>query len=252
VDLKREFGETGLQVIVKLANIYLTSDKPRYGGGTWHVEGQLVRVLANILPRNCSYMFISQNEHICATALYYYDSDNITESRLSFRQQTADTTRGNIQYEQWHYNWLQEVFGCEQAGPTVQYVGDVITKEGRLLTFPNVFQHRVEPFELLDKSNPGHRKILALFLVDPHIRIISSANVPCQQRDWWAQSFMGHGQFRRLPAEMQAEIMSHVDDFPIGIEEAKELRLELMEERKAFVQRHEGQFTSEVFSLCEH
>jgi hypothetical protein len=134
----------------------------------------------------------------------------------------------------------------------VQYVGDVITKEGRLLTFPNVFQHRVEQFELLDKSNPGHRKILALFLVDPHIRIISSANVPCQQRDWWAQKFMGHGLFRQLPAEIRAEIMSHVDEFPIGIEEAKELRLELMEERKGFAQRHEGQFTSEVFSLCEH
>ena len=195
---------------------------------------------------------MSQNEHICATALYYYDSDNITESCLSFRQQTADTTRENIRYEQWHYNWLPEVFGCEHEGPTVQYVGDVVTKEGRLLTFPNVFQHRVEPFELLDKSKPGHRKILALFLVDPHIRVISSANVPCQQREWWAQEIMGHGLFRQLPVEMQAEIVRNVDEFPIGIEEAKELRLELMEERKAFVQRHEGQFTSEVFSLCEH
>ena len=46
VDLKREFGERGLQIIVKLANIHLTPEKPRYGGGTWHVEGQLVCVLA--------------------------------------------------------------------------------------------------------------------------------------------------------------------------------------------------------------
>ena len=46
VDLKREFGERGLQIIVKLANIHLTPDKPRYGGGTWHVEGQLVCILA--------------------------------------------------------------------------------------------------------------------------------------------------------------------------------------------------------------
>jgi len=51
VVLKREFSERGLQIIVKLANIHLTPEKPDYAGGTWHVEGQL-------------------NEHICATTLY--------------------------------------------------------------------------------------------------------------------------------------------------------------------------------------
>jgi len=44
-DLRREFAGTGLQVIVKLANIELTPEKPEYGGGTWHVEGQLVRCI---------------------------------------------------------------------------------------------------------------------------------------------------------------------------------------------------------------
>lgn len=42
VDLERDYGSTGLQVIVKLANIHLTPEEPRYNGGTWHVEGQLV------------------------------------------------------------------------------------------------------------------------------------------------------------------------------------------------------------------
>jgi len=45
LDLKNEFGQRGLQVIVKLANIHLTPEKPQYDGGTWHVEGQLVRLL---------------------------------------------------------------------------------------------------------------------------------------------------------------------------------------------------------------
>jgi hypothetical protein len=44
VDLKREFGDRGLQIIVKLSSIHLTPENPSYGGGTWHVEGQLVRV----------------------------------------------------------------------------------------------------------------------------------------------------------------------------------------------------------------
>ncbi|KAJ6184217.1 hypothetical protein N7519_005518 [Penicillium mononematosum] len=56
---------------------------------------------------------------------------------------------------------------------------------GRLLTFPNTLQHRVSPFSLADNTKPGHRKILALFLVDPNLRIISSANVPPQDELWW-------------------------------------------------------------------
>lgn len=54
-------------MIVKLANIHLTPEKPSYGGGSWHIEGQM-------------------NEHICASALYYYDEDNITPSYLAFRE----------------------------------------------------------------------------------------------------------------------------------------------------------------------
>lgn len=37
-DLREEFRK--LQIIVKLANIHLTPEKPSYGGGSWHVEGQ--------------------------------------------------------------------------------------------------------------------------------------------------------------------------------------------------------------------
>jgi Protein of unknown function (DUF4246) len=46
--LREHVGKDGrpLQVIVKLANIHLTPEKPDYEGGTWHVEGKLVRWLA--------------------------------------------------------------------------------------------------------------------------------------------------------------------------------------------------------------
>ena len=30
-----------LQVITKIASIHLTPEKPRYGGGAWHVEGMV-------------------------------------------------------------------------------------------------------------------------------------------------------------------------------------------------------------------
>ncbi len=41
-DLRSKYRNHGLQVIVKLANIVLTPEKPEYEGGTWHVEGQMV------------------------------------------------------------------------------------------------------------------------------------------------------------------------------------------------------------------
>jgi Protein of unknown function (DUF4246) len=91
VNLRREYTERGLQDIVKLVNIHLTLEKPSYGCGTWYVEGQLLSSSTpNFELNDYSHKFLQQNEHI---ALYYYDV-NITESRLSFRQQTADTTRG--------------------------------------------------------------------------------------------------------------------------------------------------------------
>ncbi|KAJ2920638.1 hypothetical protein H1R20_g16458, partial [Candolleomyces eurysporus] len=40
LSFKDNFGALPLQIIVKLANIELTPEKPEYEGGTWHVEGK--------------------------------------------------------------------------------------------------------------------------------------------------------------------------------------------------------------------
>ena len=42
VDLFQQFSKEGLQVIVKLVNIELTPENPRYSGCPWRIEGQLV------------------------------------------------------------------------------------------------------------------------------------------------------------------------------------------------------------------
>ena len=49
IPLRDKFRDSGLQVIVKLANIELTPEKPRYEGGSWHVEGQLVGSFLDLL-----------------------------------------------------------------------------------------------------------------------------------------------------------------------------------------------------------
>lgn len=46
INLFEQYSKEGLQVIVKLANIELSPEKPEYPGGSWHVEGQLVRSIS--------------------------------------------------------------------------------------------------------------------------------------------------------------------------------------------------------------
>jgi hypothetical protein len=213
VSLRNDFPD-GLQVIFKLANIHLTPENPRYQGGSWHVEGTL-------------------NEMICASAIYYYDQDNITDSHLAFRQ-ALDIEEVSMIPEQSEFYSLESYLGIEDAGSAVQDLGQVLTREGRLLVFPNCLQHQVQPFELQDKTRPGHRKILAMFLVNPHRPILSSAHVPPQRRDWWADEVRRQGALSALPNEIVDMTINMVDDFPISWEKAVELREQLMGERGLF------------------
>jgi hypothetical protein len=47
-------------------------------------------------------------------------------------------------------------------------------------------------------------------------------------------------------------IGEHVEDFPIGLEEAKELRMELMAERGIIDKDVEKEMYNYPFSFCEH
>ncbi|KOG56715.1 hypothetical protein ADK75_07055 [Streptomyces virginiae] len=191
-----------LQVIVKLATIHLTPDRPEYAGGSWHVEGML-------------------NERIVSTGIYYWDSENITESRLAFRAALDDP-----HYEQNDDNGLRDVYGLEDEDALNQRLGSAATPAGRCLAFPNILQHRVGSFRLADPTRPGHRKILAFFLVDPSESIVSTSDVPPQQP--WS------------------------DTSTMTLEEAEEYREQLMQERKFFVDEHNEQLYEREFSLCEH
>jgi hypothetical protein len=108
-----------------MASIELTPEKPDFPVGGWHIEGQL-------------------NESICGTALYYLDSDNVTDTSLSFRMQTRQDLKDidedyNVGQDSCH--WMERAFGtCLQSNncPCLQNYGNVRTREGRLLAFPNV------------------------------------------------------------------------------------------------------------------
>lgn len=81
------------------------------------------------------------NERICATALFYLDSENVTDSHLSFRMQTDSYLSDTIRAGQDQFNYLERVYGTglkQYNAACLQNYGDVKTPQGRLLAFPNV------------------------------------------------------------------------------------------------------------------
>ncbi|KAJ1966224.1 hypothetical protein GGI12_000246, partial [Dipsacomyces acuminosporus] len=223
-----------LQAIVKMSSIQLTPENPSYAGGNWHVEAMA-------------------NERIIATGIYYYDVENITESRLEFRESVDE----DVEYEQNDFEGVRRAYDIYDSGidrddevRLVQHMGSVEVRNGRCICFPNVYQHQVSGFRLADPTKPGHRKIFAFFFVDPSTRIPSTEIVPPQQKDWWAEDALNAGPLKDLPLLIQEAINSSVD-FPLSLREAKELRLDLMKERSVSNESTSDYFTPE-FYLCEH
>ncbi|RLV93657.1 hypothetical protein JA1_002383 [Spathaspora sp. JA1] len=199
-----------LKVVVKLANIQLTSKKPTYNGGSWHVEGTI-------------------NEDIVATVLYYYDVDNISESRLSFRTGFEDPS-----YDQGDEFYLKYFYGIEDEDVMVRNIGSIEAKEDRVVIFPNMYQHHVDPFELKDKTKPGYRKILCFFIIDPyHTSVISTDKVPPQQDEWWNDEDLNYlypGNTKEVVLQLKSSLG---DDWPMRLPEANNVRTQLMNERSA-------------------
>ena len=134
-------------------------------------------------------------------------------------------------------------------------VGATPTVEGRCLAFPNIYQHRVSPFRLTDPTKPGHRKILALFLVDPNLEepIPSTSIVPPQQQSWIRRAMHEaepNTLLHKFPAELLDAIAKQAAPEVMSEEDAKKYRLELMEERTT--QEKGGDIYLHEFNLCEH
>ncbi|KAK6445204.1 hypothetical protein FP744_10001452 [Trichoderma asperellum] len=224
--------------------LYMNNDPAEFEGGSWHTEGML-------------------NEHICATALFYYDSENITDCHLDFRT-PADREElvVNLGYEQDQHYPIERTFAIPNAnGDRLQTIGGVLTTNSpstgdadtRAVFFPNLLQHRVSPFRLKDSTRPGHRKILALFLVDPAIPIISTANVPPQQRHWWSrESGVEEALADRLPNELAHVVLEDAVGLPISLNEAKSIRLDLMEERSVKKDDMDRDLHRYTWNFCEH
>ncbi|KAF7290578.1 hypothetical protein MIND_01297900 [Mycena indigotica] len=237
-----------IQCIIKLANIHLTPESPEYSGGSWHVEGMT-------------------NESIVASGIYarYYDEQNITESHLQFRVATDEPEY----HGQDDGDCMRTLYGMDREQECVQDLGAMATKAGRALAWPNIFQHCVSAFKLADPTKHGHRKILAIFLVDPTIDpIVSASDVPPQQAEWAAEALedayndakpgsptsttSSKTTLAHMPRELRDLVKKQFPESVMTMKEAEAFRLLLMKERTAFVSNHTEQAFAHQFNMCEH
>ncbi|KFY49141.1 hypothetical protein V495_00697 [Pseudogymnoascus sp. VKM F-4514 (FW-929)] len=133
IRLEDMFRDKGLQVIVKIGNV-TPSDS-----NVWHMD--------------------TLNEHIVATAIYFYDVENTTaEIKISFRQRACMTE------EYYHYNrtdWpsppenfkvhredIESMLGYKEKSNmgalTTQEIGHISAVQGRLITWPSTLQYCFE------------------------------------------------------------------------------------------------------------
>ncbi|KAJ3097086.1 hypothetical protein HDU97_005294 [Phlyctochytrium planicorne] len=215
-----------LRVIVKAASIRLTPENARYNGGSWHLEG-------------------TDNEAIMMTGIYYYDMDNITSSRIEFREGFDDC---KLLYPQDEHDDIMTAYFIRPNDWAVQQCGHVPTRSGRVVAFPNSSQHRVPSFKLDDPSREGYRNMLVFFVCDPDKKVPSTLEVPPQQRTWVSERiFRAFGE--RIPMECVDRIVKHLPGVK-GDQEDKEVGLELLKERSRQFWYPQRKYLE--VSLCEH
>jgi hypothetical protein len=182
---------------------------------------------------------------------YVYHSDNVQVPSLEFRQISETATLTEVEHEPDDTIWLKQVYGLEDGESTVQTVGNIKAPVGRVIIVPATLQHRVNRCELVDKSRPGCVKVLSLFLVDPNIRIISTANVPPQRLDWTfdgvdPQELEGLDQMLQ---QLTIRFSERKDTLPISLTEARKFHDDVFWERVQFTKYQQVAFESNVVIL---
>ncbi|KAJ5178785.1 Protein of unknown function DUF4246 [Penicillium capsulatum] len=229
VDLDKDYKERGLQVITRIMVVSLTPEDPYYQT-EWHVEGQM-------------------NEHICAAAFLTIDVENMKEASMEFRNIVDVDTLASVEHEQNDFIWLRQIFGLENGEPAIQRSGSIKCKPGRVVMYPSTVQHRQTKFELQDKSKKGYTRGLLFYLVDPNMRIISTANIPPQRLDWTLDARSEDGDLTGSMAQLALDNRDKKGPMAMSLNEALSSRIDALKELIEFMRYQHVAFESRVLML---
>lgn len=153
------------------------------------------------------------HEHVIATAVYVLGrSDNFQGGELRFKRPYTLEEAGQLF---WSVAQCRKQHTDEIVRTGLVPIGSLATPEGRLFVFPNCHAHKIS--DMRTSGGRATRRIVVFWLIDPEKPIISTAHVAPQQQRFSA-------------------------------EEAKEIQLALMEERRL----HKQSLNVRAVELCEH
>jgi hypothetical protein len=156
----------------------------------------------------------------------------MADMKIEFRQIADLEPLADIDFDRGDTVWLEQIFGLKNNEPAVQDVGGIRIMDGRAIAWPNTLQHR-GVLTLKDKTKPGYAHMLHLLLVDPNIRIISTANVPPQRLDWKHEADKASLDVTKLSLEEKLKFIPREGNYPWALQEAKDIL------REARIERHE-------------
>lgn len=188
------------QFIIKAQKIVLDSNddfKGIHKEGSLHLEG-------------------THYERILATGIYYFNVSNVNKTKLNF----------NIHIDKPNREYLN--FRTNQCIESYHHLNAVETEEDLCIVFPNFLYHKVDELTLLDTNKMGCREILVFWLVDPNVKILSTANV---------KSYI---------TEEDAKIYRELLMF-----ERKYIQSSLEDENEEYYES-ESEPDSDSYNLCEH
>lgn len=169
---------------------------------------------------------------------------------MEFRNIVDTDMLSEVEHDPGDFIWLKQIFGLENGEPAVQSSGSIRCPVGRVIIFPSTVQHRMVNYELKDKSKPGSNSCLVFYLVDPNIRIISTANIPPQRLDWTLETEQREEE--DLGAAMAKLALANKfkkGNMPMTLTEALDHRYKFLEELNEFMRYQHVAFESRVLLL---
>jgi hypothetical protein len=168
---------------------------------------------------------------------------------MEFRNIAETATLSEVEHDPNDFIWLRQVFGLDNGEPAIQCPGAIRVVPGRTIMYPSTIQHRFTRYELKDKTKPGYGRAVVFFLVDPNIRIISTANVPPQRFDWTMGLESSDDELRSSMSKLALDNRESKGSMPLSLDEALENRGKFLQEIMEFTRYQHVAFESKVLSL---
>lgn len=178
-----------------------------------------------------------------------YDSVNMEDAYVDFRNMVETGTLSEVEHEPNDFIWLQQVYGLENGEPAIQPTGSIKCRVGRTIMSPSTVQHRFTRFELKDKSKPGCARFLVFYLIDPNIRIISTANIPPQRLDWTLEAQDEKEDLTTAMSRLALDNRDRKGSAPMSLNEALQYRKEALNEMVEFTRYQHVAYESKVLML---